>query len=88
MRLALLCLVLAALPAAAVADELSFLEKLDLKQACERDIETLCGSVERGEGRMLQCIRASTDELSQPCLDAIGRIRSDLLAETGEPMNY
>lgn len=88
MRTALLCLILAALPTAAVAEELSFLDKLELKQACEKDVETLCGSVERGEGRMMQCIKDSADQLSQPCRDAVGRLRSDLLAVADQPMDY
>lgn len=88
MRIALLCLILASLPATAIAQELTMFEKLELKQACEKDIETLCGAVERGEGRMLQCIRRSTDKLSRPCRDAIGKMRNDLLATSGEPMDY
>ena len=88
MRIAVLCLIIAAMPAAATAQDLSFFEKLELKQACEKDVETLCGTVERGEGRMLQCIRDNTEKLSQPCRSAIGKIRGDLLAATDEPMDF
>lgn len=88
MRIAILCLILAAMPAAAVAEELSFLQKLELRQACEKDVETLCGSVERGEGRMMQCIRNSADKLSQPCLDALDKLRGDLLVATDQPMDF
>ncbi len=88
MRIAILCLILAAMPAAAVAEELSFLQKLELKQACEKDVETLCGSVERGEGRMMQCIKDSADKLSQPCLDAVSKLRGDLLAAADQPMDF
>ena len=85
MRIAILCFVLAASPT--TAQELGFFEKMELKQACEKDIETLCGSVELGEGRMLQCIREGADKLSQPCHDAITKLRGDLLAEADEPMD-
>jgi hypothetical protein len=84
----MLCFVLAALPAAATAQELSFFAKMELKQACEKDIETLCGSVERGEGRLLQCVRESADMLSQPCHDAVAKLRGELLAAADEPMDY
>jgi len=85
-RFAILCFVLAASPA--TAQELGFFEKMELKQACEKDVETLCGSVERGEGRMLQCIRDSADKLSQPCRDAVAKLRGELLAAADAPMDY
>ena len=88
MRLTLLYFVLAALPSAATAQELGFFEKMELKQTCEKDIETLCGSVARGEGRLLQCIRENADKLSQPCHDTITKLRGNLLAATDEPMDY
>lgn len=89
MRIAVLCLILAALPAAAAAEELSFFDKMELRQACEKDIQTFCGAVERGEGRMLQCIRQSAEKLSQPCHDAIAKLRGDLLATAAdEAMDY
>lgn len=88
MRIAVLCLIIATMPAAAIAQDLSLFEKLELKQACEKDIETLCGAVERGEGRMLQCIRDNTEKLSQPCRDTIGRIKGDLLAAANGPMDF
>lgn len=88
MRFALLCFVLAALPAAATAQELGFFEKLELSQACSKDIQTLCGSVERGEGRLLQCVRDNAEKLSQPCHEAITKLRGDLIAATDAPMDY
>jgi hypothetical protein len=89
MRIAALCIVLAALPATAMAQDLSLFEKMELKQACGKDIETLCGAVERGDGRMLQCIRQSAEKLSQPCHDAIAKLRGNLLAAAAdEPMDY
>lgn len=88
MRLATLCFVLAALPAAAHAQELSFFDKMELKQACEKDVEALCGSVERGEGRLLHCVRENADKLSQPCHDAVAKLRGELLAAADEPMDY
>lgn len=88
MRMAILCFILAAVPTGTIAQELSFLEKMELKQACEKDIKTLCGAVERGDGRMLQCIREGADKLSQPCHDAVAKLRGDLLAASDEAMDY
>jgi len=88
MRIALLYVVVAMLPAAAIGQELSFFEKVQLNQVCRKDIDTFCGSVERGEGRLLQCIRDNAEKLSQPCHEAITKLRSDLVAATDEPMDY
>jgi hypothetical protein len=37
-------------------------------------IQTLCPGVEPGGGRIMNCLRAHKDELSEPCLAAIGRM--------------
>lgn len=87
-RIAIACFILAALPGAAIADELNLREKLELRKACQQDIKTLCGATERGDGHMLQCIGAEKDKLSQPCRDAITKLRGNLLAAPGQPMDY
>jgi hypothetical protein len=86
LRLAVFFVFLATLPAAAIAQELSFFQKMELKNACEKDMETLCGTTERGDGRLLECIRQNVEKLSQPCHDTIAKLRGDLLAEA--PMDF
>ena len=34
---------------------------------CAKDRETLCGSVEPGEGRMMKCMKENEDKLSSEC---------------------
>jgi len=38
---------------------------------CETDIKTHCGSVEVGEGRILECLNSKPDAVSAPCKQAI-----------------
>ena len=45
--------------------------------ACEPDIESLCGAVEAGEGRILSCLEANKDKASQACKDAVAELTSD-----------
>jgi hypothetical protein len=37
-------------------------------------VQSLCPGVEPGGGRIMNCLRAHKDELSEPCLAAIGRM--------------
>ena len=36
-------------------------------------VDTLCAGVESGSGRIMNCLRAHKNELSEQCLAAIGR---------------
>ena len=45
--------------------------------ACEPDIESLCGAVEAGEGRILSCLEANKDKASQACKDAVAELLAD-----------
>ena len=45
--------------------------------ACEPDIESLCGAVEAGEGRILSCLEANKAKASQACKDAVAELMSD-----------
>ena len=40
-------------------------------QACSTDIETSCGNVEPGEGRVAQCLIDNKDKVSEPCRQAV-----------------
>jgi hypothetical protein len=41
---------------------------------CRGDIESLCGGVQMGEGRIAQCLRDHAAELSGPCDQALADI--------------
>jgi hypothetical protein len=70
------------------ANELSFFEKMELRNACGPDIEAACGATEPGDGRLAQCIRDNAEKLSQPCRDTISRIKADFLAGTDAAMDF
>lgn len=44
---------------------------LDVAVSCEAEIETLCGEVELGEGRILTCLEAHQAELGDACRSVI-----------------
>lgn len=39
----------------------------DMQQACSADIKEFCGDIKPGEGRILECLRGHSGELSAPC---------------------
>ena len=45
--------------------------------ACGADIESLCGAVEAGEGRILSCLEANKAKASQACKDTVSELMSD-----------
>jgi hypothetical protein len=54
----------------------SLLEQLSVAiayvaQSCETEIETLCGDVKAGEGRILACLEENGESLGDPCKKAI-----------------
>lgn len=49
----------------------------NVAMACEPDIESLCGAVEAGEGRILSCLEANQDKASQACRDAVADVMAD-----------
>jgi hypothetical protein len=68
-RLPLACLLLAAAPALA-APALAQ-ERGALRQACVGDYRALCANVERGGGRIIQCLKANEAKLSAGCRGAL-----------------
>ena len=70
-----LCLVATS---AGIAAELSWSDKLALKNTCGRDLQTLCGQVERGDGRMMQCVADNETKLSTQCAATIDELRGKL----------
>lgn len=51
--------------------ELKMSKLVRTAQACETDINKSCNAVKAGEGRLLQCIRANQEKLSNACRIAI-----------------
>lgn len=43
----------------------------DAKTACRADYEKLCKDTQPGGGRIMKCLKANEDQLSQPCKDAM-----------------
>lgn len=43
------------------------------KQACQADVQQLCGDVLPGHGNIIRCLRQNHDQLSQPCADLLSR---------------
>ena len=56
---------------AAVALEEAIDAFIYLATACETDIDTLCADVEAGEGRILNCLMAEEESLSESCAQAM-----------------
>lgn len=68
---ALATLLGAAFSGAALAQNLSRAQAQAVRAACEADIRATCPGVQPGGGRILQCIKANPDKISQPCKDAL-----------------
>jgi hypothetical protein len=52
-----------------------------VEDACGSDIQSLCGNVTPGQGRMLMCMRAYEDQLSRRCRFALFRTARSLERE-------
>ncbi|GLK72375.1 hypothetical protein KHC23_19575 [Ancylobacter dichloromethanicus] len=69
--LALATLLGGAFAGGASAQNLSRAQMQAIRAACEADIRSTCPGVQPGGGRILQCIKANPDKISQPCKDAL-----------------
>ena len=49
-----------------------------IEQACATDVNKFCNNVTRGEGRVLLCLQAVDDQLSQGCEFALYRAARNL----------
>ena len=68
-RLPFACLLLAA--ASGLAVPAAAQERGALRQACVGDYRTLCSDVQRGGGRIIQCLKANEAKLSAACRSAM-----------------
>lgn len=39
----------------------------DIHAACEDDVESLCGDVQKGKGRIMKCLKEKKDQVSETC---------------------
>jgi hypothetical protein len=71
--LALLCmgLLAASLPRAALAQDALQKRRQEAMVACTEDLARYCGDVPPGGGRLIACMRANADKLSQRCFQAM-----------------
>ena len=44
---------------------------------CKSDIETLCGDVKQGDGRIMMCLNENAKEVSADCTQAVKDVSSD-----------
>ena len=44
---------------------------------CKTDIETLCGDVKEGDGRIMMCLDENAEEVSDDCKQAVKDVSSD-----------
>jgi hypothetical protein len=55
-----------------------------LRQACQQDIQTLCARVEKGGGRLRQCMKANRGKLSAECKQALVAARGKMKARKND----
>ncbi|MCS0494060.1 cysteine rich repeat-containing protein [Ancylobacter sp. MQZ15Z-1] len=55
----------------AMAQNLSTAQRQAIRAACEADIRSACAGIQPGGGRILECMKANPDKISQPCKDAL-----------------
>jgi len=39
----------------------------DIHDACEADVESLCGDTKKGKGRIMKCLKKNRDQVSEAC---------------------
>jgi hypothetical protein len=52
-------------------------------KACGPDIKTHCANIEKGEGRIAECMRQNQDKLSDDCKAKIEELRSKMKDRRG-----
>jgi hypothetical protein len=83
-------LAIAALAAASATFTVAAQQR-DAMKACEPDVKALCANVERGGGRIAQCLRDNRDKVSVECktqMQAMGaRMKERLGGAASAPSN-
>ena len=78
LRIALATALCLAATTAGFSAELSFSDKLALKNSCGKELEALCGNVQRGDGRGKQCIADNQTKFSSECTASLDALREKL----------
>ncbi|WP_018701116.1 cysteine rich repeat-containing protein [Amorphus coralli] len=60
--------------AQAQSPQISRAEMRTIAQACKADVQTLCAGVERGDGRIGQCLKDNAAQVSTPCKQALTEV--------------
>lgn len=60
--------------AQAQSPQLSRAEMRTIAQACKADVQTLCAGVQRGDGRIGQCLKDNAAHVSAPCKQALTEV--------------
>jgi hypothetical protein len=55
----------------------------EFAKACGADIKTHCGNVEKGEGRIAECMKQNKDKLSDSCKAKLEEMRSKMKDRRG-----
>lgn len=55
----------------------------DVIQACKADVQSLCATVERGEGRIAQCLKDNEDRVSSACKSQIQALSERMKSQRG-----
>ena len=50
------------------------------RTSCKADVEKFCANVQRGEGRIVQCLKENEAKLSTPCKDALAKAQGKAAA--------
>lgn len=50
---------------------LAIAQQGDVMKACNADMKSLCSGIEKGQGRIAQCLRQNEDKLSEGCKSRI-----------------
>jgi hypothetical protein len=64
-------LLLAALATLALSPQPAAAQSGSVRTACAADVRTLCAGVQRGGGRIIQCMQDKSEQLSEGCKDAL-----------------
>ena len=67
--------VLTALTLGALAIPAHAQDRKALRDACVGDAQKLCANVQRGQGRIVQCLKSHEAELSPACRDGLAKAR-------------
>ena len=64
-------LLLAALATLALSPQPAAAQSGSVRAACAADVRTLCAGVQRGGGRIIQCMQDQHEQLSEGCKNAL-----------------